>query len=170
MVYIALGVSLLLVGIDQLTKWLAVTYVKPNETIPLLVIGDKEWLSFTYCENRGAAFSSLQDKQPFLIAVTSVMIIALIVLLISKRVKNKYMIWSIAAIIGGGIGNLIDRIFNGYVVDFIDFKIINFAVFNFADICTVIGSVSLCILVFFSETAGAGKKRNTDVIKDSKNG
>lgn len=151
MTYIALAVAAVLVGIDQLTKWLAVTYVKPLGTIPLIVINDKEWLNFTYQENRGAAFSSLQDKQLFLIIATSILLLGLIVLLLSKRVKNKYMILSIGVIIGGGIGNLIDRIANGFVVDFIDFRIIRFAVFNFADICAVVGSITLFLLVFFSD-------------------
>ncbi len=155
--YIALAAAVLLVGADQLTKWLAVTYIKPEHSINLISFGDKQWLNLTYQENTGAAFSILRDKQLFLIILTSIVILGVIILMLTKRVKRPIYIWSFALILAGGIGNLIDRIFNGYVVDFIDLRIINFAVFNFADICAVTGTI---MLIFFYVT---------DEVKQSKN-
>ncbi len=152
MTYIALAVAALLVGIDQLTKWLVVNYIKPQGTVNLIIINGKEWLNLTYQENTGAAFSILRDKQIFLIVLTSIIILGVIILMLTKQIKNKSYIWSFSLIIAGGIGNLIDRICYKYVVDFIDVRIIKFAVFNFADICAVVGTISLMIFYIINET------------------
>ena len=161
MTYIALLAALALVGIDQLTKWLAVSMLKPVGSVNLISISGKEWLNLTYVENTGAAFSILEGKQIFLIVITSVVIAAMIVMLLTKRVKSKPVMWSIALIIAGGIGNLIDRIFNGYVVDFVDVRIIKFAVFNFADICAVVGAVLLILFIIIDEVKSAAAKKKT---------
>lgn len=159
MTYIALAAALVLVGIDQLTKWLAVNYVKPEGTINLISFGDKEWLNLTYQQNTGAAFSILKDKQLFLIILTSIVILGVIILMLTKRVKKPVYVWSFSLIIAGGIGNLIDRIVHGYVVDFIDFRIIKFAVFNFADICAVVGTIILVLFYFADEIKNSKEKK-----------
>lgn len=151
MAYIALAVAAVLIGIDQLTKYLVHTNMELHQTIPLISIGDKEILNFSYERNTGAAFSILQGKQVFLIVITLIVILAAIYLLISKRVRKPAYVWSIAIIIAGGVGNLIDRIANGYVIDFIDFRIINFAIFNVADICAVCGGIALFLFVVIDE-------------------
>lgn len=167
MTYIALAVAALLVAIDQFTKWLAVTYIKPEGTIPLITINGKEWLNLNYQENAGAAFSILQNKQLFLIIITSIVLLAIIVLMLTKRVKKTSYLWAFAIIVAGGVGNLIDRIMNGFVVDFVDVRIVNFAVFNFADICAVSGAIALFIFVISDEIKAsksnkASKISNTD--------
>lgn len=159
MTYFALAAALVLVGIDQLTKWLAVNYVKPEGTINLISFGDKEWLNLTYQQNTGAAFSILRDKQLFLIILTSIVILGVIILMLTKRVKKPVYVWSFSLIIAGGIGNLIDRIAYGYVVDFIDFRIIKFAVFNFADICAVVGTIILVLFYFAEEIKNSREKK-----------
>lgn len=159
MTYFALAAALVLVGIDQLTKWLAVNYVKPEGTINLISFGDKEWLNLTYQQNTGAAFSILRDKQLFLIILTSIVILGVIILMLTKRVKKPVYVWSFSLIIAGGIGNLIDRIAHGYVVDFIDFRIIKFAVFNFADICAVVGTIILVLFYFAEEIKNSREKK-----------
>lgn len=151
MTYISLAAAALLVGIDQLTKWLAATYVKPKSSINLISFGDREWLNLTYQENTGAAFSILRDKQLFLIILTSIIILGVIILMVTKRVKKPIYIWSFALIVAGGVGNLIDRIAYGYVVDFVDVRIIKFAVFNFADICAVTGTIMLIVFYIVDE-------------------
>lgn len=161
MLYITLAAAALFVGLDQLTKWLAVTFIKPEGSIPLLKIGGKEWLNLTYQENTGAAFSIMQNKQLFLIILTSIVILVMLFLVISKRVKRTPYLWSFALIIAGGIGNLIDRIFLGYVVDFVDVRIINFAVFNFADVCAVCGAIMLFVFFAIDEFKD-GKKKKAD--------
>lgn len=167
MTYIALAVAAVLVGIDQLTKYFVVTYVKPVHTINILSIRDREWINLTYEENTGAAFSILKDKQLFLIIFTSVIIFGIIALMLSKRVKKTSYIWSFSLIAAGGMGNLIDRIANGYVVDFIDVRIIKFAVFNFADICAVLGTISLIVFYIIDEIKLYRKEKLLDGKDDS---
>ena len=167
MTYIALLAALALVGIDQLTKWLAVTMLKPVGSVNLISIGGKEWLNLTYVENTGAAFSILEGKQIFLIIITSVVIVGMIFMLLTKRVKSKPVIWSIALIIAGGIGNLIDRIFNGFVVDFVDVRIIRFAVFNFADICAVVGAALLILFIVIDEIKAAASRKKADKTEEN---
>ena len=159
MTYVSLAVAAALVGIDQLTKWLAVNYIKPQGTVNLISFGDKEWLNLTYQENTGAAFSILRDKQLFLIILTSIILLGVIIMMLTKRIKKKSYIWSFALIVAGGAGNLIDRIANNYVVDFIDVRIIKFAVFNFADICAVCGTISLIVFYMINEVKESREKK-----------
>ena len=159
MTYISLAAAVLLVGIDRLTKWLASTYVKPNSSINLISFEGREWLNLTYEENTGAAFSILRDKQLFLIILTSIIILGVIILMITKRVKKPVYIWSFALIVAGGVGNLIDRIAYGYVIDFVDVRIIKFAVFNFADICAVVGTVMLIVFYIIDEVKTSKLKK-----------
>ena len=153
--------SVVLVGIDRLTKWLVVSNMKISDTVHLIKIGDKEILNFYYTLNSGAAFSKLSGKTVFLIIITSVVILGLLILVITKRVRRPVYLCSIALILGGGIGNLIDRIFNdGLVIDFIDVRIINFPIFNFADICAVCGAGLLLLTVIIDEIREIKRKRS----------
>lgn len=158
--YAGLLLAALLVGIDQLTKWLISTNMELNSTVHLIKSGETEVLNLYYCLNSGSAFSMMEGKTVFLIAVTSVVIAALIVGLLIKKIRRTPYIVAVSLIIGGGVGNLIDRIFNdGKVVDFIDVRIINFAIFNFADICAVVGGLLLCLFVIIDEVKESREKR-----------
>lgn len=154
--------SAALVGIDRLTKWLIVSNMQLSDTVNLIKIGDKEILNFYYTLNNGAAFSKLSGQTVFLIVITSLVILWLLYLVIAKRVRRPVYLCSIALIIGGGVGNLIDRIFNdGLVVDFIDVRIINFPIFNFADICAVCGAGLLLLTVIVDEIRDLKRKRSS---------
>ena len=143
--------SFALVGIDQFTKWLAVTYIKHTGTIPIIKFGETEWLNFTYCENTGMSFSLLEGQR-FILIVLPIVLIALVEWYIfSGKLNHRGMKISLACLAGGGLGNLIDRIFLGYVVDFIDIRIINFAIFNFADICAVLGGIVFAVMMVIEE-------------------
>lgn len=160
MAYIALLVAAALVGIDQLTKLWIIKNVEAGNPIELIHIGSTKLINITYVENTGAAFSILSDKRIFLIIATAIFICAGIIFLFKNKNRHPLLYSSLALIIGGGIGNLIDRIFRQYVVDFIDLKFINFAVFNFADICVVIGAILLAVFViFFDDTKPKIKTR-----------
>ena len=160
--------SAALVGIDRLTKWLVVSNMGLSDTVHLIKIGDKEILNFYYTLNSGAAFSKLSGKTVFLIVVTSLVILWLLYLVISKRVCRRVYLVAISLIIGGGVGNLIDRIFNdGLVVDFIDVRIINFPIFNFADICAVCGAGLLFITVIVDEIREIKRKRSSPEDEDN---
>lgn len=168
MQYIWLFIAAALVGIDRLTKWLVVSNMNLDETINLIKFGDTEILNFYYCLNNGAAFSKLSGQRILLIIMTSLVIAGLLFLMLSKRIKRPVYMAAVSLIIGGGIGNLIDRIFNdGLVIDFIDFRIINFPVFNFADICAVVGAGMLMIVVVVDEIREKKQKKKQAETTDS---
>ncbi|MEM1483550.1 signal peptidase II [Oscillospiraceae bacterium PP1C4] len=140
--------SALLVFIDQLLKiWVLGNLAgAPSMTlIPGL-------LQLTYVENRGAAFGILQGRVGILSLITLVVIIGGIVALLMGKFKNKLVMWSVGLIIAGGVGNLIDRVFRTFVVDYLDISpLFHFPVFNFADCCVVIGTGLLMVYLFFFE-------------------
>ena len=129
------------VGLDQLTKFLAVRYLQPVGSYPLW----RGVLHLTYVENRGAAFGMLSNQRWVFMVFSSIAIVGLTVYLFRFCRENRWVKVAIAMIIGGGIGNMIDRIALGYVVDFVDFTLIHFAVFNVADICVVVGGIGLAL-------------------------
>lgn len=160
MQYIGLLIAAVLVGIDRLTKWLVTSNMELKDSIHIIEIGGREVLNLTYYTNDGAAFSKFEGQTAMLIAVTSAVLAVMIAMLLFKRVKRTPFIIAFSLVIGGGAGNLIDRIFNnGLVVDFIDFRIINFAVFNFADICAVCGAALILLLLVRDEILEKKKKR-----------
>ena len=138
---------LLLLAIDQATKLIAILFLKGNEKLVLI---DKI-LEFYYTENFGAAFSSFMGQRILLIILTFAILIFFIVLLKNNyhKQEKKIINYSCCFIISGAVGNLIDRIFNGFVVDFIYIKSINFPVFNIADVCIVIGTLIFFVCVGF---------------------
>lgn len=151
----------LLVGVDQLTKWWSVTQLAGTDGIPLW----KGVFELTYVENRGAAFGMLQNQQWLFVAVTLVMLALVGILLFgSKAYRHPLSVGAGVLIIAGGIGNLIDRLVNGYVVDFLNFTLIDFPVFNFADICVTVGAaVAVIYLIFFD---GKQAKESTNGTED----
>ena len=140
-------ITLALCGIDQLTKYLAVTYLKPIVYVTLIGTPDLQVLNLTYCENTGMSFSLMEGQRVFLIAVPLILIAVVEWLIFSGKIKGRLALTALAFLAGGGLGNLIDRVLNGYVVDFIDFRIINFAIFNFADICAVLGGICIAVIM-----------------------
>ena len=135
----------LIIGIDQLTKWLAVEFLMPIDTQPLI----EGVLHLTYVENRGAAFGMLADQRWIFISVSTVTILILSVYLFLGKAENRLYEAGITVVIAGGIGNMIDRLALGYVIDFIDFRLINFAVFNGADsfVCVGAGILILALII-----------------------
>ncbi len=139
---------LLIIGmivLDQVVKFWAMTSLRPLGSIPLI----QDVFHLTFARNTGAAFSILRGKQVFLIMLTSLVILGLIFLM-AKSIKddgNKFMTLSLAMIIGGAIGNLIDRIRLDFVIDYLDFTLINFPIFNAADVFIVVGTGLLAVLV-----------------------
>lgn len=144
-------IILLGIGIDQLTKLLSVKFLKPKGTVPII----EDVIHLTYVENRGAAFGMLSDSRWVFMIISTVAIIGMLFFLYSGLASNLLYEVSVAMVISGGIGNMIDRIALGYVVDMIDFRIINFAVFNGADsfVCVGAGLLVLALLLdIFKET------------------
>ena len=154
MIKVIIGILLaaVLAGIDQLTKWLVVSNMEYHQSIPLIAFGETEVLNLSYYLNDGSAFSMFEGQTAMLITVTSIMMAGMLIAMLLGKVKRTSYILAFSLVIGGGIGNLIDRLFNdGLVIDFIDVRIINFAIFNFADICAVCGGILLCMMVVVDE-------------------
>lgn len=146
---IVLAVTALLVVADQLMKLWVLDNLAGNPS--RLVI--PHLLQLTYVENRGAAFGILQGRIGILSIVTLAVVIVLLILLIrGKFSKTKLVTWCIALIIAGGLGNLIDRVVRGFVVDYLDISpLFTFPVFNLADCCVVIGTLLLMFYLLFLE-------------------
>ena len=145
-------IALIVILLDQATKWLIVTRMEIGDTIP--VIGD--FFSIASHRNTGAAFSILQGQRWFFITVTLVVVAGLVWYLYKLRNANKRLfLWSLALLLGGAMGNLIDRMMTGEVVDFLKFHFrfdwfgtpvdYVFPIFNLADSSITIG-VALFIL------------------------
>ncbi|MEQ2130695.1 signal peptidase II [Caldanaerobacter subterraneus KAk] len=141
----AIAIVVFVVFLDQFTKYLAAKYLMPVGSYPVI----KHFFHLTYVENRGAAFGMLQNKTLFFIVITVVVGIVLIYSMI-KLPENSLYNYTLAMILGGAIGNLIDRVRLGYVVDFIDFKFFP-AVFNIADSFIVVGAIILGYLMIFKD-------------------
>jgi len=139
----------LMVALDRWSKIWAQDILMKVDTIPLI----NNVFHLTYVENRGAAFSILNGKVGFLILFTGLVLIGLCMLLIHsmRNGESKILLIALAMVIGGAIGNMYDRIVLGYVVDYFDFRLINFAVFNVADVFVVCGSILLGLYLIFIE-------------------
>jgi signal peptidase II len=125
-------------------------------------------LSFKSTHNTGAAWSILSEHTWILIVITIIFLVGFIYYDISTLKKNKSFLYTISfsMILGGAIGNLIDRIFLGYVRDFICLDFMNFPIFNFADIMLVIGVILLAIFILFFNN---GSKQETNVLLVNEN-
>lgn len=140
-------IIILLIFMDQITKLTASGRLKGQADYPLI----PGILEFSYLENTGAAFSSFMGMQGFLIALTVCVMVFLILKYLQIPQSQRFfpMRTAFILIVSGGIGNLIDRIINGYVIDFIYFVPINFPKFNIADCFVTVGMILLCIICFF---------------------
>ena len=145
MYYIAI---LALIALDWVTKYWVQTSMALNDTIPVI----DGIFHITYIHNYGAAFSMLQGKQAFLLLVTGVAMAAILVFLVAaqkKKALSPLGLWALTLVLGGGLGNFIDRIRLGYVVDFLDFRV--WPIFNVADIAVCCGGGLLIFYVLIWE-------------------
>ena len=138
---------ILLTAIDQYTKYLAVLHLKEK---PAFNIIDGVF-ELRYLENRGAAFGMLQNQKEFFLLITSVVLVAICYILVKIPEEKKYNILHLLLVLitAGAIGNMIDRIRLEYVVDFFYFVLINFPIFNMADIYVSVACVLLAIVMLF---------------------
>lgn len=141
-------ITVLLTAADQITKHLAVSYLTYIGSIPLV----QNVFHLTYVENRGIAFGLFSGGRIIFIAVSIILLAALTVIMY-KTPKIQRTVWQkagTALIFAGAIGNIADRIRLGYVIDFFDFRLINFPVFNVADIAVCVGAAMILIHFLFS--------------------
>jgi signal peptidase II len=145
------AIAIIVVLLDQFTKWLVVKYMELGESIPLIT----NFLYLTSHRNKGAAWGILQGQMWFFYIITTVVIIGIVLFLQRMPKKEKLMGWSLSFMLGGAIGNFIDRLFRKEVVDFINTYIFtyDFPIFNIADSALVIG-----VGLFFIHTLLEGKQ------------
>ena len=165
--FIWLAIIAVTVFLDQITKYLTILYLKPMDTQPL-------WegvLHLTYVENTGAAFGMMKDSRWIFMVTSTVAIIGILGYMIYRTyIKKSRMPWmealALSFIVGGGIGNMIDRTLLGYVVDMIDFRLINFAVFNVADSFVCVGA-GLMVLYLILEMVKEAKAQKAAAIAEA---
>lgn len=136
-----------IVAADQGVKLWAVRALGPGGSLGLI----PGVFHLTYAENRGAAFSILEGKLGFFVAVTAVMVGLLLYMTVRGYIRGVFGRLAAVFIIGGALGNLADRLCRGYVVDLFDFRLIHFAIFNVADVFITIGGVMLAVYFLFLE-------------------
>lgn len=136
-----------LILIDQFTKHLAVVRLKGQEPFVLI----ENVFEFHYLENQGAAFGILQGKRSFFLIITIIVLIVVLYIYIKMPADRRFLLLRVLIILiaAGALGNMIDRLRQGYVVDFFYFKLINFPVFNVADIYVTCSAIALVLAVLF---------------------
>lgn len=142
------------VGIDELIKFIVKIKLMPISSVTVI----PKVLALTYTENTGAAFSIFQSNKWILIGLTTALIVAIVVCLIKGVFKTKIETVSMLMVCSGGIANLIDRVVQGFVVDYIEVLFVRFAIFNFADMLVVVGCFIFAIYSVYT------------LVRDRKNG
>lgn len=136
-----------IVAADQLTKYLTVLHIPLGAQVPVL----PGVAHLTYVQNTGAAFSMLEGQRWLFYIITAVFLILVVTCVAKKWLSSKAALFSLAAVTGGAVGNLIDRVTQGFVVDMIEVEFVRFAVFNVADCFITCGAVALVIFVFLED-------------------
>lgn len=144
----------LLTAIDQIIKYFVYTDLRPIGSKMLI----KGFVQLNYVENTGAMMGSMQGKTTLLAIAAAVILIVLFVLIITKKIRFGFIYCCIVMIASGGLGNIIDRIFRGFVVDYIEVLFVDFYVFNFAD-CLVTVAAFLIIGYEIYDTVKEAKNK-----------
>lgn len=153
--YLYYIIAAIIIAIDQFTKWIIVKKMELYEQIPII----ENFFYFTSHRNKGAAWGILQDQMVFFYIITAIVIIGIIFYMEKYALDNKLLAISLSFILGGAIGNFIDRLFYQEVVDFLDFIIFgyDYPIFNIADSALVVGVILVVIATFIDERK-KGKK------------
>jgi signal peptidase II len=156
-------VAIIVLFLDQLTKWIVIKEVNVGDSIPVI----EGILYITSHRNAGAAFGILQNQRWFFIVITIIVVVGIIYYLLQLKGVKKLMSWALALILGGALGNFVDRLLYGEVVDFVDVKIVvgtfyyDFPIFNVADSALVIG-VGILLIDTIIETINEMKKKKIE--------
>ena len=154
---IALIIAAFVALLDQIIKYSVVNNIKPHGTVSII----SGVLNITYVENRGVAFGMFTDMRWIFVALTALMIFAIIFYMFKKRPEGKFFYIVAGLIIGGGLGNLYDRIVNGYVIDYISLSFFP-PICNFADYCITVGVILLIFYVLFKPSRKNKKVKKND--------
>lgn len=163
MFVISLIIAALSVAVDQLIK----LYINSNIELHEVHGFIPKILSITHVRNAGAAWSIMEGKTWFLILLPMLVITAAIVFMFKNRSGSRLCLLSLALVLGGGIGNLIDRVRMHEVIDYLKLELFDFPIFNFADICVCVGAVLFAVyMFFFDESAKTDSKTKSGTKED----
>ena len=151
-------ISALLVGLDQWSKYLTVQNISLGETKEFI----PGFLSLTHLRNTGAAWSLLEGKMIFFYVITVLVSVVIIYLLIKNYKKSIWYSVGLSFVLAGAIGNFIDRVRLGYVVDMLQTDFMNFPIFNVADSTLVVGVICIFIYLILDEKAAKEGKNGTN--------
>ena len=152
---------ILCVAADQAVKYYVVTHLALYEHAPLI----PGFVELFHIQNTGGGFSILEGHTWVLTLLTAVLMVGIAALLVKKFFPHPLAMWTLTAILGGGLGNLIDRVRLGYVVDMFNFQFMSYPVFNVADIlvvCGTIGFAAYYLLLHDKETPAEEKEPEND--------
>ena len=147
--------------LDHRTKQIIINNMELYQSIPLW----KGVFHFTYVRNTGAAFSMLSGQRWIFITISSITILAILVYIVFTKKARPVWLYSLAMIASGGIGNMIERVKLGYVTDFFDFTLIDFAIFNVADCFVCVGAFLLLldlVVDFIKDPTGEKSKKEAE--------
>lgn len=144
---IYLILSAIIICIDQFVKYWTVQNILLGDSRPLI----DGFISLTHLRNTGAAWSILEGKMFFLVLFTALALAVVIYCMWKNRNESRWLMLGLSLILAGGIGNLIDRIRLGYVVDMFQTDFMNFPIFNVADMSLVVGVVCVFIYIILDE-------------------
>lgn len=149
--------------LDRITKALAVSFLKDHTPVEII----RGVIRFSYAENTGAAFNLFRGQRVFFIILTVAVLAFVAYVLYKGWIRNAFGYCSVGLCVSGAIGNFIDRLLYGYVVDMFEPTFIRFAIFNVADICLTIGGVLLAVyLLFIHDKASASKASDTAAVDE----
>ncbi len=151
-------ISALLVGLDQWSKYLTVQNISLGETKEFI----PGFLSLTHLRNTGAAWSLLEGKMIFFYVITVIVSVVIIYLLIKNYKKSIWYSVGLSFVLAGAIGNFIDSVRLGYVVDMLQTDFMNFPIFNVADSTLVVGVICIFIYLILDEKAAKEGKNGTN--------
>lgn len=165
--------SLVLIAVlifaDQLIKIIVNSCIDIGGVVEVIKFGDFKLFSLEHVRNSGAAWSIMQGKTWFLVGVPLIVCGLGVYYMYRQRDKSRLQLVSLAMLVAGGIGNLIDRVRLHEVIDYIKFEPVKFPVFNFADICVVVGALIFAIYIIFldkPDKENKADKENIDVHSD----
>lgn len=158
---ISLVLIAVLTAVDQLLKMLVVTYLKPIGEVTVI----NGLLNFKYIENTGASFGMLPNMSWLFVIITAIVSIVIVYLLVKYNHHNFFSYFAGICIVAGGLGNLIDRVFFGYVIDYIYVLFFPY-IFNFADCMVVLGVIAYMIFFLFFQD----EKKKLEEVSEENNG
>lgn len=152
---IFLGIAALLVACDQIIKYFVYAYLKPVGSIPAI----PGILQFSYYENDGAMMGMMGGKTLLMTLLAAICIGGILFVIFSGKIQSLFELGCITLMLAGGLGNIIDRIFRGFVIDYIEVLFIDFYIFNFADCLVTCGAAAVLIFEFYQMFQGKKKEK-----------